>query len=169
MSSETLPDEYLYAEDGHASDVALTCLADGQGDVVPEALKNHVLACPTCHAHLGNAALLSLRSDTEVRAHLREKHAAATRVDSPYVALALGLALAVLGALPRLVSLPSDVIGGAHTFVDSAPTLVRAAAHAASALGNPEHGRLAASVAAAAILLAIATLVARRETRAQKG
>lgn len=169
MSSETLPDEYLYAEDGHASDVALTCLADGQDDVVPEALKRHVLACPTCHAHLGNAALLSLRADSEVRAHLREKHAAETRVDSPYVALALGLALAVLGALPRLVSLPADVIGGAHTFVDSAPTLVRAAAHTASALGTAEHARLAASLAAGAILLAIATLVARRETRAHQG
>lgn len=166
MSSETLPDEYLYAEDGHASDVALTCLADGQDALVPEALKNHVLACPTCHAHLGNAALLSLRADTEVRAHLREKATSAPEVRSPYLALAVGLLVAFLGALPRLARLPSDVSAGAKDLVDGAPSIVRATAHALSALAPAEHSRLVVSVAAAAVLVAAAAMVARKESRA---
>ncbi|NVL83606.1 hypothetical protein HWN75_25860, partial [Escherichia coli] len=56
---EFLPDDLVWAEGGHASDVVLTAIADGQIAIVPPAVLAHVDHCPSCTTHLGNAALLS--------------------------------------------------------------------------------------------------------------
>lgn len=169
MSAEMLPEDLLYAENGHASDVVLTCLADGEKAIVPPALVAHVLACPTCHGHLGNAALLSLRAGEEVAHHLAAKKAhEAKLVPSPYLALAAGLLLAILGALPRLATLPEDALSFGKSMVEGGPSFVRTASHGMVELGHAsEQGRLVASIAAGALLLAVAAALARRAARTQ--
>jgi hypothetical protein len=94
---ELLPDELLWAEGGHASDVVLTCLADGEHAIVPKVVRSHVERCEACMVHLGHAALLSLHSDRDLR-HLQKP------APLPRVAIALGLAAAFLGLVPSLVN-----------------------------------------------------------------
>jgi len=94
---ELLPEELLWAEGGHASDVVLTCLADGQHGIVPPAARAHVERCEACMAHLGHAALLSLHTD-------RELHEIQKPAPLPRVAIALGLAAAFLGLVPSLLN-----------------------------------------------------------------
>jgi hypothetical protein len=109
-----LPDDLLWAAGGHASDVVLTAMADGQVAVVPPAVLAHVDQCRSCTTHLGNAALLSLHTGREIAMVAREADAAA-RAPLPRLFIALGLAFAVLGLVPSLADAPAD-IGGAKSF-----------------------------------------------------
>lgn len=106
MKPELLPDELLWAEGGHASDVVLTALADGALDIVPPNVRAHVETCTACTQHLGNAALLSLHAGSELGA-LREHEAAldGARRPLPRLAIVLGLAVALLGLLPEIGSI----------------------------------------------------------------
>lgn len=113
LAAELLPDELSWAEGGHASDVVLTALADGQHAIVPPAVLAHVETCTTCTAHLGNAALLSLYAGRELAALAKNADAAA-RAPLPRLAIALGLAAAVLGLLPSL--LDPNSVGSAKAF-----------------------------------------------------
>lgn len=99
---DMLPDDLLWAEGGHASDVVLTAVADGQLDIVPQTVRAHLEACPACTRHLGNAALLSLHAGREL-AILASEGDAAARAPLPRLAIALGLAVAALGLLPSLL------------------------------------------------------------------
>lgn len=96
-----LPDELLWAEGGHATDIVLTALADGQNDIVPARVRAHVEGCATCGAHLGHAALLSLHTGEQLGA---VKKSAPERLPVPRVAIALGLLLALVGLLPSILS-----------------------------------------------------------------
>jgi hypothetical protein len=169
MTLEMLTEDLLYAEDGHASDVVLTCLADGENAIVPQPVRAHVAACPTCQGHLGNAALLSLRAQEDVLVHLRKKADEAAReargTHSPYVALALGLALAVVGALPRLARLPEDLASGTKSVTEDAPSFLRLAHHGILALRQSEMRGALVSIAAGLLLVALAAVVARRASR----
>ncbi|MBX3262924.1 MAG: hypothetical protein KF782_24820, partial [Labilithrix sp.] len=89
---EELPDELVWAAGGHASDVVLTALADGQRAIVPEAARAHVERCATCTAHLGHAALLSLHAGAEIGAGAEHERALARR-PLPRLAISLGLAV----------------------------------------------------------------------------
>jgi hypothetical protein len=104
----------LWAEGGHASDVVLTALADGQNEIVPSRVVAHVHGCRACTTHLGNAALLSLHTGAELGLAGREADAAA-RAPFPRLAVALGLAFAALGLLPTLLDAPAS-LGGVRTF-----------------------------------------------------
>jgi hypothetical protein len=117
-----LPDELLWAAGGHASDVVLTAMADGQVDIVPPAVLAHVDTCRSCTTHLGNAALLSLHTGREIAMVAREADASA-RAPMPRLFIALGLAFAVLGLVPSVVDAPSD-LGGAKTFAHDVPMFV---------------------------------------------
>lgn len=108
---ELLPDELLWADGGHASDVVLTALADGQGEIVPAVARAHVETCATCTAHLGNAALLSLHAGGELalaKAHEARAQESPSRLPIPRLAIVLGLLVAAIGALPSLLDAPSD-------------------------------------------------------------
>lgn len=169
MTAELLPEDLLYAENGHASDVVLTCLADGEKAIVPPPLVAHVLACPTCHRHLGNAALLSLRAGEEIAASAAaEREAEAALAPSPWRALALGFLVVFLGAIPRLASLPAKTLSFGRSATEIAPSIVRALGHGFDAIGPSALGpRVVASLAAALVLVGFAAFVARRATRAE--
>lgn len=123
--NETLPEELVWAEGGHASDVALTTLADGQATLLPAAVLAHVQGCTSCTQHLGHAALLSLHVAREmgtVVAH--ERALATTRRPIPWVAVALGLTVAVLALLPSLADLGSSASFGSFWTTASLVTRV---------------------------------------------
>ncbi len=102
---ELLPDELLWAEGGHASDIVLTAMADGQAEIVPRTVLTHVNGCQLCTTHLGNAALLSLHTDRELAMVAREADAAA-RAPFPRLAVFLGLAFAAIGLVPTCSTRP---------------------------------------------------------------
>lgn len=124
MSQDLLPDELLWADAGHASDVVLTALADGQLEIVPPAVRAHVEGCPKCMQHLGNAALLSLHAGRElatVRAH--ETESAPARLPLPRLAIALGLGVALLGMLPDLGAVRAFLVHDVPLVASGATTL----------------------------------------------
>lgn len=123
-----LPEELVWAAGGHASDVVLTAMADGQSDIVPPLVLAHVEKCTACTTHLGNAALLSLHTGKELA--LLPRAAAAplstetsVRLPLPRLAIALGLAFAALGLVPTLLDSPSE-LGGAKAFATKLPMFV---------------------------------------------
>jgi hypothetical protein len=123
---ELLPEELLWAEGGHASDIVLTTMADGQAEILPRSVLAHVNGCLTCTTHLGNAALLSLHTGREL--NVLSRAAAASEVPKraplPRLAIALGLAFAALGLVPSMLDAPAQ-IGAARAFAThDAPLLV---------------------------------------------
>jgi hypothetical protein len=124
---DLLPEELVWAARGHASDVVLTAMADGQVGIVPPLVLAHVEKCTACTTHLGNAALLSLHTGREMallppRAELAAAHAA-ERQPLPRLAIVLGLAFAALGLVPTLLDAPSEM-GGARSFASRLPMFV---------------------------------------------
>jgi len=113
-TKDVLPDELLWAAGGHASDVVLTAMADGQVDIIPALVLAHVDGCRSCTTHLGNAALLSLHTGREMALVDRESEAP-VRAKVPRLAILLGLAFAALGLVPSLLDAPYEV-GGATSF-----------------------------------------------------
>jgi hypothetical protein len=111
--ADLLPDDLLWADGGHASDVVLTAMADGELSIVPAQVRAHVEACRACTSHLGGAALLSLHAGRELALLAKEGDASA-RVPLPRFAIAAGLGVAFLGLIPSLMD-PSG-LRGAYAF-----------------------------------------------------
>lgn len=121
MNHEHLPDELLWADGGHASDVVLTAIADGQLEIVPPTARAHVESCAACMQHLGNAALLSLHAGRELAARAQyDASLAGKRLPLPRLAIALGLAVALIGLLPELGPLRAFLTTDAPLFVRGA-------------------------------------------------
>lgn len=121
-----LPEELVWAAGGHASDVVLTAMADGQAGIVPPLVLAHVEKCTACTTHLGNAALLSIHAGREMALLPRTAEttqATTSRQPLPRVAIFLGLAFAALGLVPSLLDAPSDM-GGAASFATKLPMFV---------------------------------------------
>jgi hypothetical protein len=113
-AEDFLPDDLLWAAGGHASDVVLTAMADGQVEIIPPVVLAHVDGCPACTTHLGNAALLSLHTGREIAMVARIADVAA-RAPLPRLAIGLGLVFAVLGLVPSLLDGRAE-LGGAKAF-----------------------------------------------------
>lgn len=128
--------ELSWRDDGHVSDLVVSALADGQSELVREEVAEHVDECELCTDRLLQMATLSLSFDDGLRAAFPERTAASQRAAVleraavPAIAPAylptgaafpkrfflLALALAALGVVPALRSLPAfwqkgDVVG----------------------------------------------------------
>ena len=156
-----LPEDLLWAAGGHASDVVLTAMADGQLEIVPPVVIAHVDHCSSCTTHLGNAALLSLHAGREIALVARAADLAA-RAPLPRLAIILGLVVAALGLVPSLLDGRSE-LGSAKTFafhdipmfVTGLGTLGRRLLEPGSSVG------LALTYGAAALLVIMAFAVVR--------
>jgi cytochrome bd-type quinol oxidase subunit 2 len=148
-SAELLPDELLWADGGHASDIVLTAIADGQHEIVPEAVRAHVERCTPCMTHLGNAALLSLHAGAQLAIRAEHDRVLARR-PLPVVAIALGLAVALLGLVP-------SIVGDATTLrlflMHDMPLFLKGLGILARRLDAPGGAGLAITYAAAAMLV----------------
>ena len=155
---DLLPEDLLWAAGGHASDIVLTAMADGQVEIVPAVVLAHVDGCRACTKHLGNAALLSLHTGREMALVAREAGAAA-RAPMPRLAIFLGLAFAVLGLVPSLLDAPAS-IGSAKTFAThDVPMLVSGLGtlgHRLLESGSPIGLGLTYGAAALLVLMALA-------------
>jgi hypothetical protein len=177
-----LPDELLFEPDGHLTDVALACVADGELALVPAAAMSHIDDCDRCSHRLGETALLSLDAGIDLRgADLWRAPADASPVTAPQVslarssglrrrrppvaAIAAALLLTVLTAGPSLVAAIRGVPGtlaGAATVV---PFLVRVAMAFLRAPWGAVPSALFVKCASALVLAAVGLGVARLTSR----
>lgn len=153
-----LPEELLWAEGGHASDVVLTALADGQLGIVPSDVRAHVDACGPCTTHLGHAALLSLHAGSELVAS-RSSEMRAARAPFPRLAVTLGLFVAALGLVPSLLQAPKT----ARAIAFDMPLFASAISALTHRILTPESPlMLVSTYGATALVVMVAVLVVRR-------
>jgi hypothetical protein len=142
--SDRIPDELLWQEDGHASDIAITALADGQDEIIEPVVRFHVSACGFCTSRVGEAVLLSLDVGTALQAWSGAHYRTAASEKSgafPIGWIAGALVIAAGGLLPSVVIGPIATkaywLAALHTgmiIVRAAPVLWNAVA--------AEYGRL---------------------------
>lgn len=139
----TLDDELVWQGDGHLTDVAVTSLADGQVELLPERARAHATDCATCAERIGQAALLSLDAGLalEDAAPAPSAAAATRRRPLPTAAIAGALVLALLGVLPSLpilrallVQAPGLILGAIPAVAHSAGVVLESASSAPALL-----------------------------------
>jgi hypothetical protein len=165
---ELLPEELLWAAGGHASDLVLTALADGQQSIVPMPVRSHVERCTACMGHLGNTALLSLHVDRQlaVRAEYDRARAVARR-PLPRRAIALGLMVAVAGLVPSIFDGSREAT--AHALTTDVPLFVRGLGTLVRRLDDPgSPAGLIVTYAAAAMLVVMGLALVRVLPKLQK-
>lgn len=108
-TDEKLPLDLTWQPDGHVSEVALMMMADGEHALLVEGAVDHAAACDACSMRLGVAAMVSLRVTEELPAIAARHATAEARAlvkpagrPLPVRAIAAGLLVAVVGALPAL-------------------------------------------------------------------
>jgi hypothetical protein len=189
-----LPQELVWQQDGHLSELGLTAMADGEHALLPAEAQVHLEACPACQERLGHAALLAALSaramELEV-ARAAAPQAAAERSASdrslglaetvglapvssgrgrrplPRAAIALALLCAAIGAAPSLLSAGSRLPSTVATVVNGAPVVLRMAWQLARGLASSNSPSLVAVPWVAALVLALMGVwVTRRLARA---
>jgi hypothetical protein len=158
MKPNQLPDDLLWADGGHASDVVLTALADGQIDIVPAKARAHVESCAKCTMHLGNAALLSLHTHREI-GFVKEAAAIAARRPLPVLAIVLGVVVAIAGMIP---SFATDAAAARTFATHDLPVVVRGLQTLGQRLMEPgSESALVVTYVTAAALVVMALAVVR--------
>jgi hypothetical protein len=172
MKDETnhlrLPRELVW-DGAHVSELALTAIADGQEAIVQGDAVAHAEACDFCAGRMARAALLSaavagvVAASRPVRDPARQGAARQSRpAPAPWKALALGVAVAALAAIPSLPhfasTLPSLLAYGKTFSSHGIPVLVRGGA----ALAASESRAIAiATIVSAALLVMMGFAIAR--------
>lgn len=166
MKDDTLPRELVW-DGAHVSELALTAIADGQEAIVTRDAVAHVDACEWCGGRLGRAALLSSAVGVAVAAAkpARSGSTSVVRAGSrPWGALAMGVAVALLAALPSLPHLAAhlgDLLAFGKEFSSHGlPVLVRGGV----ALASSESAARAlsmATVASSVLLVMMGWAIAR--------
>lgn len=150
--STELPLALLLDERGHLSELAASLVADGEGALLPDDLRDHLGACPTCAGLLGDAALLSLTARTVVR----EAHPA-REVVVPWRWIAPALVLAFLGGVP---SAAASVLSEQTSVLSSLRVVLRGVRTVAFAIGHAaEDGAWSRAALLSALVLVVAGTV----------
>lgn len=177
MSTQLLPDDLVWDETdaSHLSEIALTAVADGEEALLPANARTHLESCESCGRKLGEAAMLSNTIGAALRGASTTSTATATatvpasvtpardsaraRARIPMGAIAAGLALAILGAVPMLLDLPSFLADARFFAVRGLPVVVRSGFSLARA---SEGASTALTLASALVLVVAALFLARR-------
>jgi hypothetical protein len=132
MTDDTKLPREIQWDGAHVSELALTAIADGQDDIVDRDAVAHADACEWCAGRMGRAALLSAAVGHAVEqvkpslASVRPRGASPARA---WRALAMGVAVALLAALPSLPHFATTVVEllayGRALSVHGVPVLVR--------------------------------------------
>lgn len=176
--------EEAWRPDGHASDVALDVLADGEASLLPREVLAHVEGCADCSDRLGAAALLSMGTTAALRELEPAKLAEAARAPSNVVelaapfsdrarrrsaklAIAAALLVAVVSMVPVVIGLFSRLPEIQRAVARGAPVVARVAFATAQAATRGNEGTKAALLwwLAALFLGGIGVQVARRASR----
>lgn len=105
-TNERLPDDLLW-EDSHASELALTALADGEDALLSSELRRHVDECDACAVRLGTQAFraaVTAEVVTAVGALVPVTEPERAAVATPWWALLGAVVVAVVGLVPALGS-----------------------------------------------------------------
>ncbi|MEO6419341.1 MAG: hypothetical protein ABIP39_08055 [Polyangiaceae bacterium] len=162
--TQKLPDEIVWDEGGHLSEIALTSIADGQEAILPEAAGAHFASCSVCMQSMGNAALLS----TRVAGLLAEGASAAQATAEapvfpiPVSAIAAAVLLAAVGALPSITDLPMWISEASFLFTRTIPLFFRSGIALVRSSGSLSP---AVSYACAALLLMAGFAITRAVPR----
>jgi len=161
-----LPDDQLWQEDEHLTELALTAIADGELGLVTPKARGHVDDCDHCTARLGNQALMALSMHEALHhAPVLEVVAAPAPVrvarPLPTVAVIFGLLVAVLGALPSLFQAPAWLADLPATLTRVAPVTLRVAASLLK-VASVSSGSLVVLWTVAAVVLAVLGMIVAR-------
>lgn len=122
----------IWHADGHLHDVAVTCIADGEGALLPDSARAHAATCEACRQRIEHAAWLSASLDHAFGPRAASTMQSSRRRSFPVAAVLGALVLAVLGALPRLFELwrvahelPSEVFHAGPVVLQTLTALVR--------------------------------------------
>ncbi len=114
MIHEVLDEESLWTDDGHASELVLSALGDGQDTLVPTRVSEHVDSCARCTERLSEIAMLAFslderllelgaESETEATWPVAGATPAMPSRPFPLRPFALSLLVATVGLMPRLL------------------------------------------------------------------
>lgn len=164
---EMLPAELLWEDDGHLTEVALGAIADGEDALVSPKAVLHLDDCDRCLSALGVMArraeivaeVVASSAQHEAPASLVAVSGKRAAMRSPRFAIASGLVVAVLGALPILARFPSFVSLVTFVFTRGLPVLMHMAAELWVSVDSRVAGLL--PLAAALVLVVTGTMVAR--------
>jgi hypothetical protein len=168
LRRDTLPLEICMREDGHVDDVALSAVADGQDSILPPEPLAHLATCDSCTRRLGDAAMLSSEVGFAMAALAASPSSAPATVRFPVpVRMILGaMALAFMGLVPGLTSLPARVGELMSWLTHSMPLFLRTFAQLfRGAEGGLGALGVALSASAAFVLVSLGLAVARAMPR----
>jgi len=172
MSQEKLPREIVW-DGAHLSDLGLTCLADGEVDILERDAVAHADACDWCARRLGKTALLAEAVGAGVASveSVRASRAPARAAHKPWQALFGGVVVAMLAGLPMLTHLGRTTTGIMLFFTRGVPVLARGGF--ALATSHSVQGALPiASIAVSALLVVMGLMIAasaKSRSRAVEG
>jgi hypothetical protein len=160
-----LPDELVWSEDGHLSEIAIAALGDGQDAIMPEKARDHALSCETCAAQMGHAAMLSSELGAVMRAPIAapQKSPEGERAAVPWLAIIGAIFVAAAGSLSSIFD-STSLADAPSAFAHQAPLALRAGSALLRGITNGL-GPLA-SFGCAALLVAAGAMVARSMPRA---
>ena len=159
MNETTLQGPHVFRDDGHLADPALAALADGQDAIVPREAVSHLDGCDSCTQRLGEAALLSYAAaDVLSVAQVEAAPVSVRSWRAPLFAIACGLAVALIAALPKLVAAPAVL----RSIPAALPAFARSLALFARTASSVFDGRaLAVSLIASLVLVLVGFAIAR--------
>lgn len=161
-----LRDDETFQPDGHLSDAALTALTDGQDEILPQNALDHVGSCDACAERMGDLALLAIQVHDALAARpelaLQPEPA---RAQFPVGAMLVALAIAVIGAVPTLLSAPGWLAELPGALVRNAPIMLRATVALVRAVSAEASFVTLAWMTAATVLVALGLVVARLAPR----
>ncbi|MEO7113556.1 MAG: hypothetical protein ABI183_24165 [Polyangiaceae bacterium] len=162
---DMLPDDLVWSEGGHLSDIAIAALGDGQDAIVPEKARDHALTCDSCAAQMGHAAMLSSELGAVMRAPIPGPALLpeGERAPVPWLAIIAALLVAAVGSLSSFIENPIALTESPNAFVRESSL----AFHAGSALFHGIANGLGPllSFGCAAILFGAGAVVARSMPR----
>jgi hypothetical protein len=163
---DMLPDDLVWSEGGHLSDVAIAALGDGQDAIVPQKARDHASSCEACAAQMGHAAMLSSELGAVMRAPVPapQKSPESERAPVPWLAIIAALIVAAVGSLSSFIENPIALTESPNAFVRESSL----AFHAGSALFRGIENGLGPllSFGCAALLFGAGAMVARSMPRA---
>ena len=150
-------------EQGHATDVALTALADGQDEIVPSLVTAHVDACDRCAGRLGDLAHVAARADLWVHdarpvQSIAPETAAMDAAKVPWRLVAGGLFVAFVGTAFDMSASAGRRLQALYSRVHNAPLDARSVFGSLGRVLQEREGSVALVAMLASLMLCAVTV-----------
>jgi len=154
-------------EQGHAPDIALSALADGQDDIIPKLVLAHVDSCERCSSRMGHLAHQAMRVGEYVRdarpvQEIAPETAAMDAARVPWRLVAVGLFVAFLGSVFDFGATGGDKVQAVYSFFHNAPLFLRSLVSSFNHVAHEREGSIALVAMVASFALCGITFVVAR-------